>query len=117
MSDHKPKPTSVLIELEPKFEQNAPAALANTQLRRATWAKRRRRSAVKRANVVGELSDRQELREAGRAIKAFTLEHLDEQLLQLEAAVQKAWPVTSTGRRTRPRPTVSSPVLSRRMQR
>lgn len=89
MSDHKPKPTSVLIELEPKFEQNAPAALANTQLRR-NMGKATQTIRAKRANVVGELSDWEELREAGRAIKAFTLEHLDEQLLQLEAAVQKA---------------------------
>jgi len=40
--------------------------------------------------VVGELSDWEELREAGRAIKAHMLEHLDHYLLQLEAAVQKA---------------------------
>lgn len=91
MSDHKkkPTPTSVLIELEPKFEQNAPAALANTQLRR-NMGKATQTIRAKRANVVGELPDWEELREAGRAIKAFTLEHLDEQLLQLEAAVQKA---------------------------
>jgi len=89
MSNHKPKPTSVLIELEPKFEQNAPAALANTQLRR-NMGKATQTIRAKRANVVGELADWEELREAGRAIKAYTLEHLDEQLLQLEAAVQKA---------------------------
>ncbi|MCX6047847.1 MAG: LutB/LldF family L-lactate oxidation iron-sulfur protein [Chloroflexi bacterium] len=91
MSDHKkkPTPTSVLIELEPKFEQNAPAALANTQLRR-NMGKATQTIRAKRANVVSELSDWEELREAGRAIKAFTLEHLDEQLIQLEAAVQKA---------------------------
>ncbi len=89
MSDHKPKPTSVLIELEPKFEQNAQAALANTQLRR-NMGKATQTIRAKCANVVGEMADWEELREAGRAIKAFTLEHLDEQLLQLEAAVQKA---------------------------
>ena len=91
MSDHhkKPTPTSVLIELEPKFEQNAPAALANTQLRR-NMGKATQTIRAKRANVVGELPDWEELREAGRAIKASTLEHLDEYLLQLEAAVQKA---------------------------
>ncbi len=91
MSDHqkKPTPTSVLIELEPKFEQNAPAALANTQLRR-NMGKATQTIRAKRANVVGELPDWEALREAGRAIKAYTLAHLDEQLIQLEAAVQKA---------------------------
>lgn len=84
-----PKPTSVLIELEPKFERNAPAALANTQLRR-NMGKATQTIRAKRAKVVGELPDWEALREAGRAIKAHTLEHLDEHLLQLEAAVQKA---------------------------
>ena len=85
----KPTPTSVLIELEPKFERNAPAALANTQLRR-NMGKATQTIRGKRANVVGELRDWEELREAGRATKAHTLEHLDHYLLQLEAAVQKA---------------------------
>ncbi|MFN8488245.1 MAG: LutB/LldF family L-lactate oxidation iron-sulfur protein [Caldilineaceae bacterium] len=84
-----PKPTSVLIELEPKFERNAPAALANTQLRR-NMGKATQTIRAKRAKVVGELPDWEALREAGRAIKAHTLQHLDEHLLQLEAAVQKA---------------------------
>lgn len=85
----KPTPTSVLIELEPKFERNAPVALANTQLRR-NMGKATQTIRGKRANVVGELPDWEELREAGRATKAHTLEHLDRYLLQLEAAVQKA---------------------------
>ena len=85
----KPTPTSVLIELEPKFERNAPAALANTQLRR-NMGKATQTIRGKRANVVGELPDWEELREAGRATKAHTLAHLDQYLLQLEAAVQKA---------------------------
>lgn len=91
MSDQKtkPKPTSVLIELEPKFERNAPAALANTQLRR-NMGKATQTIRGKRANVVGELPDWEELREAGRAIKAHMLENIDHYLLQLEAAVQKA---------------------------
>jgi len=84
-----PKPTSVLIELEPKFERNAPAALANTQLRR-NMGKATQTIRAKRAKVVGELPDWEALREAGRSIKADTLQHLDEYLLQLEAAVQKA---------------------------
>ena len=48
----KPTPTSVLIELEPKFERNAPAALANTQLRR-NMGKATQTIRGKRANVVG----------------------------------------------------------------
>ena len=91
MSDQKTKakPTSVLIELDPKFERNAPAALANTQLRR-NMGKATQTIRGKRANVVGELPDWEELREAGRAIKAHMLENIDHYLLQLEAAVQKA---------------------------
>ena len=91
MNEHKtkPKPTSVLIELEPNFERNAPAALANTQLRR-NMGKATQTIRAKRATVVGELPDWEDLREAGRAIKAHTLEHLDYYLIQLESAVQKA---------------------------
>ncbi len=89
MSNQSPKPTSVLIELEPDFGRNASVALANTQLRR-NMGKATQTIRAKRANVVSELPDWEELREAGRAIKASTLEHLDEQLIQLEAAVQKA---------------------------
>lgn len=45
---------------------------------------------AKRARAVAELRDWQELREAGRAIKADVLAHLDEHLVQFEAAVEKA---------------------------
>lgn len=83
------KPESVLIELQPKFERNAAAALANSQLRR-NMGKATQTIRGKRAAVVGELSDWEQLREAGRAIKERTLRHLDEYLLQLEAAVQRA---------------------------
>jgi L-lactate dehydrogenase complex protein LldF len=44
----------------------------------------------KRARVVEELPDWEELREAGRAIKADVLARLDEYLLQFEAAVEAA---------------------------
>jgi L-lactate dehydrogenase complex protein LldF len=83
------KPQSVLIELQPKFEKNAPAALANAQLRR-NMGKATQTIRAKRAAVVGELDDWEELREAGRAIKERTLRHLDSYLVQLEAAVQRA---------------------------
>jgi len=45
---------------------------------------------AKRAEVVGELSDWEELREAGRAIKADVMARLDEYLLEFEAAVEAA---------------------------
>ena len=44
----------------------------------------------KRNQVVGELSDWEELREAGRAIKADVLANLDRYLLEFEAAVTAA---------------------------
>ncbi|HEY6031164.1 MAG TPA: LutB/LldF family L-lactate oxidation iron-sulfur protein [Gaiellaceae bacterium] len=63
--------------------------LANVQLRANL------RSATdtirdKRARVVAELPDWEELREAGRAIKADVLARLDEYLLQFEASVETA---------------------------
>ncbi|MEV6971278.1 lactate utilization protein B [Hamadaea sp. NPDC051192] len=68
------------------FPDAARDALANTQLRRnlghATATIR-----AKRASVVGELDDWEELRLAGEALKAYTMAHLDELLPQLEAAV------------------------------
>ena len=67
------------------FPAAAADAVADSQLRRnighATATIR-----AKRAAVVGEVPDWQELREAGRAIKAETMAHLDAYLLQFEAA-------------------------------
>jgi L-lactate dehydrogenase complex protein LldF len=64
-------------------------ALQDAQLRRnlavATGTIRR-----KRAEVVSERPDWEELREAGRALKERVLRHLDEYLLQFEAAVARA---------------------------
>src|SRR5690348_4294901 len=74
---------------ERTFQQGARIALANTQLRR-NMGKATSTIRAKRANVVGELADWEALREAGRAIKAQTLQHLDDYLLQLETAVQHA---------------------------
>jgi len=45
---------------------------------------------AKRGRVVAEVPDWEELREAGRAIKADVLSRLDEYLVQFEAAVQEA---------------------------
>ena len=65
----------------PEFPEAARLALSNQQLRtnvrRATDVIR-----GKRAAVVGELADWQELREAGRQIKAHVLRHLAEYLQQ-----------------------------------
>ena len=73
----------------PRFPIAAKRALANTQLRRnlahATTTIRN-----KRAAVVSEVDDWQELREAGRAIKERTHRHLDHYLIQLEERVTAA---------------------------
>jgi len=71
------------------FPEAAKAELANQQLRRnlghATQTIR-----TKRAAVVAELPDWEELREAGRALKTRVLRHLDDYLLELEASVERA---------------------------
>jgi L-lactate dehydrogenase complex protein LldF len=69
------------------FPVAARRALADSQLRRnlgnATATIR-----AKRAAAVAELPDWEQLREAGRAIKAETMRHLDTHLLRLEAEIQ-----------------------------
>ncbi|MPY98020.1 MAG: DUF3390 domain-containing protein [Actinophytocola sp.] len=70
----------------PAFPDAAKAALADSQLRgnlaHATGTIR-----GKRAQVVGEVSEWEELRLAGAAIKDNTLHHLDEHLLRLETSL------------------------------
>jgi L-lactate dehydrogenase complex protein LldF len=73
----------------PTFQAGAKQALANAQLRR-NMGKATSTIRAKRANVVAEMADWEALREAGRAIKARTLRHLDEYLVQLEASVSQA---------------------------
>ncbi|MFL5696766.1 MAG: LutB/LldF family L-lactate oxidation iron-sulfur protein [Ktedonobacteraceae bacterium] len=73
----------------PMFPQAARAALSNSQLRR-NLGKATTTIRAKRAAVVGELPDWEALRSAGSSIKARTMRHLDEYLLQLETAVQHA---------------------------
>ncbi len=68
------------------FPTAARTALADTQLRRNIGAATRTIRS-KRAGVVGELSDWEELREAGRTIKAATLRNLDRHLERLEREV------------------------------
>jgi len=73
----------------PAFPEAARAALANSQMRRNVGHAARTIRA-KRERVVAELEDWEELREAGRALKERVLRHLDDYLLELEAAVQHA---------------------------
>jgi L-lactate dehydrogenase complex protein LldF len=68
------------------FPAAARRALANTQLRR-NLGKATSTIRAKRASVVGELPDWEELRSAGQAIKAETMAHLDRYLEQLEQQV------------------------------
>ena len=71
------------------FPEAARVELANVQLRtnlrNATDTIR-----AKRARVVAELPDWEELREAGKAIKTDVLANLPEYLLQFEEAVEAA---------------------------
>ena len=73
----------------PKFSKNAKTAVADSQLRRnlrhATTAIR-----TKRANAVAEVTNWEELRLAGEAIKDRTLRHLDTYLVQLEESLTQA---------------------------
>jgi L-lactate dehydrogenase complex protein LldF len=71
---------------EEPFPVAARAALADTQLRR-NLGKATRTIRAKRAAVVAELPDWEELRAAGQAIKEQTLAHLDSYLEQLESQV------------------------------
>src|SRR5205814_8442373 len=66
------------------FPVAARKALANTQLRR-NLGKATTTIRAKRAAVVGELPDWEELREAGREIKAHTMRHLGHYLSELES--------------------------------
>jgi len=68
------------------FPVAARKALANTQLRR-NLGKATTTIRAKRAAVVAELPDWEELRAAGQAIKAHTMRHLDHYLTELETQV------------------------------
>jgi L-lactate dehydrogenase complex protein LldF len=72
----------------PTFQQSAHLALRDTQLRHNIGTATRTIRA-KRNDVVAELPDWQELREAGRALKERVLRHLDHHLVQFEDAVQR----------------------------
>lgn len=68
------------------FPKAARSALGDSQLRRNIGAATRTIRA-KRAAVVSEVPDWEELRDAGHAIKAATMRDLDLHLERLEAAV------------------------------
>ena len=78
-------PTSPAIP----FPESARLALGDTQLRR-NMGKATQTIRGKRASVVNELTDWEELREAGRATKERVLRHLDTYLVQLEESVTRA---------------------------
>jgi L-lactate dehydrogenase complex protein LldF len=73
----------------PTFQESARMYLEDAQLRRnlghATATIR-----GKRAIVVEEMPDWEQLREAGRALKQRVLRHLDDYLIELEASVERA---------------------------
>jgi L-lactate dehydrogenase complex protein LldF len=69
------------------FPVAARRALADSQLRR-NLGKATATIRAKRAAAVAELPDWEPLREAGQAVKAETMRHLDTHLLRLEAEVQ-----------------------------
>ncbi|HEY5821615.1 MAG TPA: LutB/LldF family L-lactate oxidation iron-sulfur protein [Propionibacteriaceae bacterium] len=71
---------------EESFPAAARKSLTDTQLR-ANLGNATRTIRAKRAQVVGEVSDWEELREAGRQLKVHTMARLPDYLVQLEAAV------------------------------
>ncbi len=73
----------------PTFEESARTSLADSQLRR-NLGKATQTIRAKRATVVEEMPDWEELREAGRALKSRVMRHLDEYLLLLEESVREA---------------------------
>ena len=73
----------------PDFPTAARTALGDSQLR-ANLANATGTIRVKRAAVVEELDDWQQLREAGKRIKAHAVRHLDEHLIALEESVTAA---------------------------
>lgn len=80
---------STLLQPTVKFQDAAKVALGNTQLRR-NLGKATQTIRGKRAAVVNEMPDWEELRAAGSAIKQRVMRHLDRYLLELEASVQRA---------------------------
>ena len=82
------RPAATFVGM-PAFPEAARAALADTQLR-SNLAHATSTIRAKRAKVVAELDDWEQLRLAGAAIKDNTLLHLDEHLLRLEESLTAA---------------------------
>ena len=82
------------------FPEAAARELANAAAAREP-ARRDGHDPRKRARVVAELPDWEELREAGRAIKADVLARLDEYLAAVRGGGRRRPAVTCTGRATR----------------
>ena len=74
------------LRSDEKFPVAARRALADTQLRR-NLGKATTTIRNKRAQVVAELPDWEQLREAGRQLKVHTMAYLPDYLAQLESAV------------------------------
>ena len=72
----------------PMFQKRAKEALNDGQLRH-NLGKATQTIREKRARVVSEVPDWEQLREAGRTLKERTMRHLDTYLLQLEESVQR----------------------------
>ena len=85
MPVHAARGVGALHAPEP-FPAAARKSLKNTQLRH-NLANATRTIRTKRASVVGELPDWEQLRLAGEAIKRSTMARLDQHLVELEAAV------------------------------
>jgi len=79
------------------FPEAAREALADTQLRR-NLAHATSTIRAKRASVVAEVAEWEELRLAGAAIKDDVLLHLDDYLVQLEASLQRSGAVVHWAR-------------------
>ena len=81
----------------PAFPEAARTALADTQLRR-NLAHATSTIRAKRAAVVAEVDEWEELRAAGAAVKDDVLLHLDDYLLQLEASLEASGAVVHWAR-------------------
>lgn len=91
LPDHRrtPAPPDVVLIGMPAFPKNAKVELEKTD-QRNNLLHATRSIRAKRAGVVAELDDWEELRHAGAAIKDKTLRNLDSYLEQLEESLTKA---------------------------
>jgi L-lactate dehydrogenase complex protein LldF len=88
-ANHPERTDNVVWLGSPPFPQAAKTALADDQLRR-NLRKATHTIRDKRLLVTGELTDWEQLRDAGAALKRRVLRHLDQYLVRLESAVTAA---------------------------